>query len=199
MTAAPSGSLPRDEELMEQVARGDSAALSALYQRYAGAVFSLAFRVVNDREAAEELLNEAFVRVWRQAPLFDARRGKFSTWLLSVARNLSIDELRSRRARPRKADPVGDEDVPSDLVDEHIDVEAEVWQHERRALIREAMEQLPAPQREALELAYFHGLTQSEVAARLGDPLGTTKTRMRLGLQKLRDILLVDGLGREIS
>ncbi len=188
-----------DEALMRQVAAGDESALASLYRRYAGAVYSLAYRVVNNREVAEELLNEAFLRAWKQAPLFDARRGKFSTWVLSVTRNLSIDELRSQRSRPQKADPVGDEDMPIDLVDPGIPVEDQVWLREQGTILREALRRLPEAQREALELAYFQGLTQSEIAVHLEQPLGTTKTRMRLGLQKLRDILLADEVGREIS
>jgi len=190
---------PPDDELMARVAEGDSDALAQLFQRYAGAVYSLGYRMLNDREGAEELLNEAFVRVWRQAPSFDARRGKFSTWLMSVARNLGIDQLRSRRARPQRSDPLTPDDPDLDPIDERMNVEQDVWQGERRRLIREAMRELPPAQREALELAYFEGLTQSEISARLGDPLGTTKTRIRLGLQKLRDLLLSTDLGTEIS
>jgi len=190
---------PADEELMRRVAEGDSDALAQLFRRYAGAVYSLACRMLNDREGAEELLNEAFVRVWRQAPSFDARRGKFSTWLMSVSRNLGIDQLRSRRARPQRSDPLTPNDPDLDPVDERGDVERDVWQAERRRLIRQALRELPPAQREALELAYFEGLTQSEISTRLGDPLGTTKTRIRLGLQKLRDLLLSSELGAEIS
>ena len=199
MTGTPERLQPPDEELMHRVAGGDSDALAQLFRRYAGAVYSLAYRLLNDREGAEELLNEAFVRVWRQAPSFDARRGKFSTWLMSVARNLGIDELRSRRARPRRSDPLSLDDSVLDPVDDSVDVERDVWHAERRRLIRQALRELPAAQREALELAYFEGLTQSEISTRLGDPLGTTKTRIRLGLQKLRDLLLSSELGAEIS
>src|SRR5690348_16790870 len=184
---------------MHRLAMGDSEALSQLFQRYAGAVYSLAYRMLNDREGAEELLNEAFVRVWRQAPSFDARRGKLSTWLMSVARNLGIDQLRSRRARPQRSDPLTPGDPELDLADDSVDVERDVWHAERRRLIRQALQQLPPAQRQALELAYFEGLTQTEISARLGDPLGTTKTRIRLGLQKLRDLLLSSDLGAEIS
>ncbi|MBV8083748.1 MAG: sigma-70 family RNA polymerase sigma factor [Chloroflexi bacterium] len=189
---------PPDDELMRRVAAGDSDALAQLFRRYAGVVYSLAYRMLNDREGAEELLNEAFVRVWRQAPSYDSRRGKFSTWLMSVARNLAIDELRSRRARPQRSDPLAPDDPDLDPPDERVDVEGEAWASERRRLIRQAMRELPAPQRQALELAYFEGLTQSEISTRLGDPLGTTKTRIRLGLQKLRDLLLSSELGAEM-
>src|SRR5439155_15165088 len=132
-----------DEELMQLVAGGDSDALAQLFARYAGAVYSLAYRMLNDREGAEELLNEAFVRVWRQAPSFDARRGKFSTWLMSVSRNLGIDELRSRRSRPQRADPLTPQDAELDPADERVDVEREVWHAERRRLIRQALRELP--------------------------------------------------------
>ena len=197
--AAPQQPQPTDDELMRRVAQGDSDALAQLFRRYAGAVYSLAYRMLNDREGAEDLLNEVFVRVWRQAPSFDSHRGKFSTWLMSVARNLGIDELRSRRARPQRADPLSPDDPELDLVDETEDVERDVWHAERRRLIRQALRELPAAQRQALELAYFEGLTQSEIAERLGDPLGTVKTRVRLGLHKLRDLLLGTELGAEIS
>jgi RNA polymerase sigma-70 factor, ECF subfamily len=197
--APPERYQPPDDELMRLVAAADSDALTLLFKRYAGAVYSVAYRMLNDRESAEELLNEAFVRVWRQAPSFDSRRGKFSTWLMSVTRNLAIDELRSRRARPQRSDPLTPDDPDLDPADERVDVEGDVWQAERRRLIRQALRELPAPQRQALELAYFEGLTQSEISTRLGDPLGTTKTRIRLGLQKLRDMLLSSELGAEIS
>ncbi|HEU0167286.1 MAG TPA: sigma-70 family RNA polymerase sigma factor [Chloroflexota bacterium] len=197
--AAPQQPQPTDDELMRRVAQGDSDALAQLFRRYAGAVYSLAYRMLNDREGAEDLLNEVFVRVWRQAPSFDSHRGKFSTWLMSVARNLGIDELRSRRARPQRADPLSPDDPDMDLVDEREDVERDVWQAERRRLIRQALRELPPAQRQALELAYFEGLTQTEIAERLGDPLGTVKTRVRLGLHKLRDLLLGTELGAEIS
>jgi RNA polymerase sigma-70 factor, ECF subfamily len=197
--APPERYQPPDDELMRLVAAADSDALTLLFKRYAGAVYSVAYRMLNDRESAEELLNEAFVRVWRQAPSFDSRRGKFSTWLMSVTRNLAIDELRSRRARPQRSDPLTPDDPELDPADERVDVEGDVWQAERRRLIRQALRELPAAQRQALELAYFEGLTQSEISTRLGDPLGTTKTRIRLGLQKLRDMLLSSELGAEIS
>lgn len=199
MSAPPERAQLADEELMRRVAASDSDALALLFQRYAGAVYSLAYRMLNDREGAEDLLNEVFVRVWRQAPSYDARRGKFSTWLMSVARNLGIDELRSRRARPQRADPLTPDDPDLDPADDRVDVERDVWHAERRRLIREALRELPPAQRQALEMAYFEGLTQAEIAERLGDPLGTTKTRVRLGLQKLRDLLLTSDLGAEIS
>src|SRR5690349_14078807 len=137
MMASPDRYQPPDDDLMRRVAAADSDALAQLFKRCAGAVYSLAYRMLKDRGGAEELLNEAFVRVWRQAPSFDARRGKFSTWLMSVARNLAIDELRSRRARPQRADPLTPDDPDLDPADERVDVEADVWQAERRRLIRQ--------------------------------------------------------------
>src|SRR5579883_1446972 len=198
VTGPPDRPQPADEELMHRVAAGDSDALAQLFKRYSGTVYSLAYRMLNDREGAEELLNEAFVRVWRQAPLFDARRGKFSTWLMSVTRNLGIDQLRSDRSRPQRSSSPDGENILLNIVDDRVSVESQAWNAERRRLIREALKRLPAAQREALELAYFEGLTQAEIATKLGDPIGTTKTRIRLGLQKLRDILLSEGLTAEM-
>jgi RNA polymerase sigma-70 factor (ECF subfamily) len=192
------GQTASDEMLMQAVAAGDETALSDLYRRYAGSVYSLAYRTVKDREVAEELLNEAFVRVWRQAPHFDVQKGKFSTWLMSITRNLGIDVLRSQRARPQRAEGAATEDVPIDVPDERADVESDVWNAERRRIVRDALSLLPGAQRQALELAYFDGLTQVEISNLLGDPLGTTKTRMRLGIQKLREILSNDGLANEL-
>jgi RNA polymerase sigma-70 factor (ECF subfamily) len=169
---------------------GDESALGELYDRYGSLVFSLALRMVGTTEAAEDVVQDAFYRVWRQAATYDASRGRFSTWLLNIARNLGIDELRRRAVRPHLVvgpeieEQMGVVAAPSDT-----DPAEQAWLTERRAAVANALAQLPAPQREALELAYFTGLSQSEIAVRLGEPLGTIKTRIRLGMMKLHESL----------
>lgn len=177
-----------DEEIMALVAAGDNAALGVLYDRYGASVFSLALRVLSDRQVAEELVQETFVRVWRQSSSYEAIRGALASWILGIVRNLAIDELRRRSARPQAA--IGDVTERLALVESaHDDPAEQVDARIRHETVTGALNQLPRAQREVLELAYFGGLSQSEIAARLGDPLGTVKTRMRLGLQKLRSIL----------
>lgn len=180
---------PPDESLIQRIARGDEQALSLLYDRYAASIMGLALKMIQQREIAEELVQETFVRVWQRAKTFDQARGNVAPWLFGIARNLSIDELRRRRVRPQPVYDDPDNPWLSELPDETVSVEGDVWLREQRTLIRAALRELSADQREALELAYFSGLTQREIAERLGNPLGTIKTRMRLGLLKLRDIL----------
>ena len=178
-----------DADLIGRAAEGDARALEVLYDRYASVVYSFAARIVNDRQLAEEVLQEAFFRAWQQGGAFSASRGTFVTWLLSITHNLAIDEVRKRRRRPQKADSEEPETILAAMADTGAGVEDEVWLGALRETITEALDRLPAPQREALELAYYQGLTQREIAEHLGEPLGTIKTRMRLGLQKLREAL----------
>jgi RNA polymerase sigma-70 factor (ECF subfamily) len=184
-----------DADLIGRAALGEARALEVLYDRYSGVVFSFALRIVADRQLAEEVLQEAFFRAWQQGGNFSAGRGSFVTWLLSITHNLSIDEIRKRRRRPQKADSEEPEAVLASMPDtgSGADVEDEVWLGALRETIGEALAELPPAQREAIEMAYFRGLTQREIAEALGEPLGTIKTRMRLGLQKLRDALGSDG------
>lgn len=184
-----------DAELIGRAAQGDARALEVLYDRYSGVVFSFALRIVSDRQLAEEVLQEAFFRAWQQGGNFSAGRGSFITWLLSITHNLSIDEIRKRRRRPQKADSEEPEQVLASVADTGAgaDVEDEVWLGALRETIGTALAELPSAQREAIEMAYFRGMTQREIAEALGEPLGTIKTRMRLGLQKLKDALGSDG------
>ena len=186
-----------DDQIMDGVRRGDGRAVAALYDRYNRLVFSLALRMLNnDREGAEELVQEAFLRAWRQAGTYQPSLGRLSNWLLGITRNLAVDELRRRGARPRRAnapvtndgeeveDPLAQIAAPSD------EDPAEQFQAStQREAIRHALDALPPAQRQVMDLAYYSGLTQSEIAAKLGDPLGTVKTRMRLATQKLRELL----------
>lgn len=184
-----------DAELIGRAAQGDARALEVLYDRYSGVVFSFALRIVSDRQLAEEVLQEAFFRAWQQGGNFSAGRGSFITWLLSITHNLSIDEIRKRRRRPQKADSEEPEQVLASVADTGAGahVEDEVWLGALRETIGTALAELPPAQREAIEMAYFRGMTQREIAEALGEPLGTIKTRMRLGLQKLKDALGSDG------
>ena len=185
---------PPDETLITAVAGGDEAAFGMLYDRYIKAVYSLALRITEDQGLAEEITQEVFVRVWRNAATFTSERGRFASWLLGVTHHLAIDQLRRRRARPQAV--ASTDDLPMQaLPDLSADVEEEAWIGVRRELIQRALTQLPEAQRRVIELAYFGGLTHVEIAALIGDPLGTVKTRMRLGLQKLREALQAQGLG----
>ena len=175
-----------DSVLIGLVARRDEAALSELYDRYSRLVFSLALRVVGERALAEEIVLDSFWSVWRAANSFVADRGRFVAWLMSVARHRAIDELRRLNVRPEGNSVELDDALKTPHADQ---LEEVVDLHQRRDLIRSVLAQLPGPQRQALEMAYFGGLTQQEIADKTGTPLGTVKTRMRLGLLKLRDEL----------
>ncbi len=176
-----------DDQLIGRVAKGDRVAFDALYERYAAAVFGLAVRVLRDRESAEEGVQEIFWRVWKRASSFDRSRA-FAPWLFGIAHNYCIDELRRRRVRPQVVYEDDEHPILSEIPSEG-DIGQDVVLSEQRALVRAALDQLPTEQRQALMLAYFGGLTQQEIADQLGNPLGTVKTRMRLGLQKLRALL----------
>jgi len=185
-----------DADLIGRATGGDPRALEVLYDRYSGVVFSFALRLVQDRQLAEEVLQEVFFRAWQQGGNYSAQRGTFVTWLLSITHNMSIDEIRKRRRRPQKADSEEPELVLAGVADTSAgsDVEEEVWLGSLRDTVAVALKTLPPAQREAIEMAYFQGLTQREIAESLGEPLGTIKTRMRLGLQKLREALGNDGV-----
>lgn len=180
-----------DEELMHRLASRDLSAFEAIYDRYADVVFSVALRVVADPHVAEDVTQDVFLRVWRRPDHFDVQRGKFVTWLLSVARNRSIDERRSysRRLRHEAMPATEEEDDVLPSADVRDDPAFVTVLADERLAVRKAMEVLPPEQRLAIQLAYFGGLTQQEIANKLGQPLGTVKTRIRLGMQKMRGAL----------
>lgn len=190
-----------DAELMEALGRGDIESLEALYDRYSALVFSVSLRVLHDAQLAEDVTQEVFLRLWRQPASFDPERGRFISWLMSVTRNRALDELRRVSRRSRSEDVDSEESpitgIPSaDRLDDPA-LGAELA--EQREVVRAAMTRLPPEQRRAIELAYFSGLTQVEIAGVTGDPLGTVKTRIRLGMRKLRETLadFVDSGPRE--
>ena len=186
---APDHTEMADPDLVDLVAAGDPRALEVLYDRYARAVFGFALRIVGDRAVAEELVQEAWFRAWKQARRFSESRGSFITWLLSITHNLAIDEIRRRSRRPQSADGEDPSRQLANMRDDTAPVEEQAVLAALREQVANAMATLPDAQRSALELAYFHGLTQREIAELQGEPLGTIKTRMRLALRKLREHL----------
>jgi RNA polymerase sigma-70 factor, ECF subfamily len=189
---ATSPDVPRadDGELLSRMGGGDESALGELYDRWSARVHALVFRLLRDPDDAEDVVEEVFWQAWRQAARYDPARGSASSWLLSIARSRALDRLRSR-LRHREA-PLADESgetaatVPATAAGgPAVDVESA----ERRTHVLAALAELPAEQRETLELAYFQGLSQTEIADRMGQPLGTVKTRTRLALGKLRERL----------
>jgi RNA polymerase sigma-70 factor (ECF subfamily) len=175
-----------DEELMALVLQRQEAALGAIYDRYIRLVYAVALRITGDRETAEEVMQDVFQNVWQAAGSFQPGVGSFVAWLLGIARHRAIDATRSKRERARAREQTIEDFRPAG---DELNLEREVGQRLLRDVVRSALEALPANQRQAIELAYYGGLTRVEIAERLNEPLGTVKTRLRLGLLKLRDLL----------
>jgi RNA polymerase sigma-70 factor, ECF subfamily len=174
-----------DAELVRRLQKRDPQALGELYDKYGRLAFSLIYRIVRDVGTAEDLVQETFLRVWNRSQGFDADRGALGGWLLAVARNRAIDYLRSADGKMRNAVELEETEHPS----LYMDLEKEVLNSDRTRHLRQAMEKLNANQRNAIELAYFEGLSQTEIAERLGQPLGTVKTWVRMALKNLREAL----------
>jgi RNA polymerase sigma-70 factor (ECF subfamily) len=174
-----------DREAIARVAAGDAAGLEALYDRYATLVYSLALRIVRNTSDAEDVTQEAFAQVWAHAKRFDAARGAVPAWLSVIARSRALDRLRRSAAGAGASSPDGLDAIP----DPTPSVELIAASAEQVAAAREALAALPADQRAVLALAYYEGLTQAEIAARTSTPLGTVKTRIRTGLQRIRDAM----------
>jgi RNA polymerase sigma-70 factor, ECF subfamily len=173
-----------DSDLLAGIARRDSDALLRLYRKYSSRVFSLIYHILDDRTAAEEVLQDTFYRLWDRSQLYQPGKGQLISWLLTVARNLALDHKRkeSRRADSNVFARVADETNDLDALPEVASLD----DPDMSRTIRQVMAQLPPEQRMAIELAYFEGLTHQELSQRLGESLGTVKTRIRLGLSKLR-------------
>jgi RNA polymerase sigma-70 factor (ECF subfamily) len=180
-----------DRDLMAGAAGGDERAMAGLYDRYGQVLYAVAYRIVGERADAEEVVLEAFAQAWRDAPRFEAARGSVAGWLTMIARSRALDlvRARSRRDRITTAAASARPDAPLAMGEVSPDPSAGMDHSERRREVRLALGALSAPQRQAIELAYYEGLSQSEIAERLQEPLGTIKTRIRLGMQKLRDAL----------
>jgi RNA polymerase sigma-70 factor, ECF subfamily len=183
-----------DLALIGAIAQRDSRALEMLYDRYSAMVYRMALRILKSPEQAEDIVQEVFWRVWRRSESFERERGRVAQWMLGIAHNLCIDELRRIQARPTPVYEDVDHPVIRQLADGQIDVPASAWSSERRRVIVEALRHLPQAQRQAVEMAFFGEMSHQEIANRLDRPLGTIKTRVRLGLHKLADLLAARGL-----
>jgi RNA polymerase sigma-70 factor (ECF subfamily) len=173
---------PSDEQVLEAVGRGDHDALGELYDRFGRLAYGLAFRILRDRTLAEDAVQEAFLAVWRSADAYERERAKPSTWILTVVHRRAVDLV--RREDRRRGEPLESAPEPSTGP-----ADEDAVLRDRRAAVQAALTELPGDQRQALELAYYGGLTQSELAERLGVPLGTIKSRMFAGLGRLRELL----------
>jgi RNA polymerase sigma-70 factor (ECF subfamily) len=184
-----------DAQLLALIGRGENWAMSDIYNRYARLFFSIALRTLSDRASADEIVQGVFTKVWRHARDYQVERGKFSTWLINISRHQCIDELRRRRVRP--VTQPGAEELPSELASNGHpwpDMQAAFEQ----ARVREALHQIPTPQRIVIELAFWGGMTQQEIALHCHSPLGTVKTRFHLGMQRLKR-LLQESLNEDIQ
>ncbi len=186
---------PGDEDIVVRISRGDESALSVLYDRYARVVYSLILKIVHNQQVAEELTQEVFLRVWQQSSSYSRERGRFASWMLGIAHNLAIDEIRRGKARPQQVyDNPEESRSLLEVADRSPEPDEMALGGIRRDFIVEALDRLPGNQREVIEMSYFGGLTQSQIAERKGEPLGTIKTRTRLALQRLRSNLLAQGI-----
>ena len=171
-----------DQELIERLRRGDKNAFREIYARYSQIVFNLAFRMLRSREEAEEVVQEIFLQVWNKADSYDSERGAISTWIVNIARSRSIDKLRT----------LGYRDQTTELIEDRVNSKSDFSRiiedrEESRKVIREALDSLPENQRTAIEMVFFEGLTHIEAAEKLNEPVGTIKTRIRLGVSKLKE------------
>jgi RNA polymerase sigma-70 factor (ECF subfamily) len=180
---------PPDDALVAAMQRGDRDALAALYDRFAPRLFGLALRVTTDQGEAEDVVTETFAKAWRDAGTFDPARGSVQAWLVTMTRSRALDTVRARARRLRLVDAASEAPEPVAMGTSAVPTDAAVEADERTVRIRAAIATLPPPQREVLDLAYFAGLSQVEIADRVGAPLGTVKTRVRLALARLREVL----------
>lgn len=184
---------PSDAALVKQMTAGDEGALSVIYDRYSAMLFGMLMRVLNNKQTAEEVLQDLFLQLWRSADKFDPARGSLPAWLLVIGRNRAISRLRGRPSLEVLEETDG---LYANTLASTANIEDEASRMELMETLKTALAQLPAEQRQAVELAYFEGMTQSEIAAKTGSPLGTVKTRMRSAMQVLKK-RLDDGTARQ--
>lgn len=182
-------SLVADHELVARIAERDAAAFETLYDRYVRQCFGLALRILSQPALAEEVVQEVFLKLWSKPTSYSHSRGAFVSWILSLVHHRCIDELRRRSSTEVPLDT----DTPTSILNTEADPQPDpgeqVWVFEKQRVVRHALKELPDNQRSLLELSYFGGLSQSQIAAKLDQPLGTVKTRMRMGMQTLRSLL----------
>ena len=188
MNSDPETDLAAEIDFLRQIGQGDRRSFEALYDRFSGVLFSTAYRVLNNREAAEDVLQDVFIQIWEKAALYDPARGKPMTWAITLTRNKAIDRLRSTQRRNRLQDDLLHESETVEQFDDRSSFDA-LSSVETGGMVRAAIQKLSKDQREAIELAFFSSLTQTEISERLGEPLGTVKARIRRGMMKLRDLL----------
>ncbi len=183
-----------DEQLISAICEGEESAIEALYERYHRYAYALAYRILRDPLAAEDIVQDAFLSIWRKASSYQAKNGTVPIWIQAIVRNRAIDKIRASAHRDYQWTPLqveNEQDPPSD----EPDVWEQAWQSEQSRIIREVIEQIPAEQRMVIEHAYFRGLTHAEISEQYYIPLGTVKGRMRLGLQKMKTLLAERGIG----
>jgi RNA polymerase sigma-70 factor (ECF subfamily) len=178
---------PSDLELMQGIQQGNPDALSELYDRYNGIIKALILRVIHNEAEADDLLQEIFMEIWNQAKNFSAQKGKPLGWMVTLARRRAIDGLRKKQAYARAEERLQSETEQQPDAWVHNTTETEITRGDTRELIRKVIDSLPLPQQQAVELAFFQGMSQREIAAKTNTPLGTVKTRLELGLKKIYD------------
>jgi len=188
MQPDPDDAVETEIALLRRVGAGDRRSFEELYDRLSGVLFSTAYRVLNNQEAAEDVLQDVFIQIWEKAPLYDPSRGKPITWAVTLTRHKAIDRLRSIQRRSRLQDDVQKEAGTLAQFDGKSSFDV-VSSAETAKMVREAILTLSEDQREAIELAFFSSLTQAEIAERLKEPLGTVKARIRRGMMKLREVI----------
>jgi len=179
--------LTEDDELTRKVAQGDREAFIALYDRHAARVYALALRMLGEQMAAEEVTQDTFLKLWARADTFSSKKGALLAWLLTITRRTALDRIRLENRRPEFGNPTDPEDTWRLSADPDSQTEEARWRS-----LHFALQDLPDDQRQAIELAYYHGMSQSQIAEYLATPLGTIKTRLRLGMEKLRQIWIVE-------
>lgn len=191
MSSGASGTAAEsDDALLAAIQERDQRAIAALYDRYGGLAFGLAYRILGERNVAEDVVQDAFMGVWRRAVSFEAGRGSVRTWLLSIVHHRAIDRLRGVSGRARLDAPIDDFERVLAVDDPWGEVEVRV----QREVLQTGLATLPEEQRKTIEMAYFNGYTQQEIAAAMNVPVGTVKGRLRIGLQKMRALLAGSGV-----